>query len=347
MMNPKPIAISETDGSSAFGTAWRRMISRSRNPFARAVVRYSSRSVSSIDVRMTSEYEPRYPRVRVATGQHQVPRPIDDGTEPRVVGRGIGDSARREPAELGAKEGQEQHAEEELGGAVQRHRRRCADLVEAAAAQPSRSDADPQADADRQHGRDADQQQGVGQAVEDLAAHRLGSNRSCGRSRRARCGSCTARTAPTCCRSRPNRSMIAGALLLAQLAATPVSRQRVTVDDAKEEEVEHQHHRQQHDGVDQFPDQQADVHELFALVVASLASGAEPQTATGNCYRGDSDAGPQRCGPATVGIRRRPCDDSSRYAGEVLVNSTGPVSAGWRTKFSQRSERNACRSSYL
>src|SRR4029079_10721865 len=66
---PRLIAISETVGSIALGSAWLRRIRVSVMPFARAVVMYSSDMVSMIDERIRIEYWPMSPRATVATGR--------------------------------------------------------------------------------------------------------------------------------------------------------------------------------------------------------------------------------------------------------------------------------------
>ncbi len=62
------------------------------------------------------------------------------------------------------------------------------------------------------------------------------------------------------------------ALLLAELAPTPIAGERIAIHDAEQEEVEHQHHRQKHEGIDHLPDEEAWAHDLLSLVVGSLSA---------------------------------------------------------------------------
>ena len=61
-------------GSIALGMAWRRRMLRSGMPLARAVVMYSSPSVSTIDERITIAYWPINPSATVASGSARCDR---------------------------------------------------------------------------------------------------------------------------------------------------------------------------------------------------------------------------------------------------------------------------------
>ena len=170
MMKPKLIAISDTDGSSAFGTAWRRITSMSRRPLARA----GDEVVLAERVEHRRAHHQRV-RAEVAEGerrhrQDQMLEPVDRSASSPYTRPQRPRSRRREPAGRPAKNGAAA-SEEELGRRVQHHGRRRWTPCRRAAPPPSGSGADPQPDRDREHGRGADEQQRRPQPIEDLVGH--------------------------------------------------------------------------------------------------------------------------------------------------------------------------------
>ena len=146
------------------------------------------------------------------------------------------------------------------------------DPVEPAAASPSGSNADPQPDDDGQHGRDADEQQRVGEC-------RRGSRPSTGRVESKLAAEIERSVWVMYLHELLPLAAIetepideGRALLLAQLAAASVLRQRIPVDDPEQEEVEHQHASPagRTAPISFLTSRRTFIRRLLAVVVASL-----------------------------------------------------------------------------
>ena len=145
----------------------------STRPFARAVVMYSSLSVSMTDDRIRIEYWPMRPRRdrRPAAGRGgtEVGEVLERAsrTSPRR-----GHAERREPVQRRGEDQQQDHAQQEVGHRVEDQREPVADEVDRPAASPAGVGAEAQTDDDRDQLTETEQQQRRAEPARDDLRHR-------------------------------------------------------------------------------------------------------------------------------------------------------------------------------